>query len=168
MSYQIDLPAKDRAASRFMHRVVRELQRAFTEEKKDRKITQQSVARSLGVNRSIVNRALAGRNLTLRTLGELIWALDSDYEFIIKSRREEDHASNEPHPRSTSASDAGMPTSKLTETGTNFQPSGRAGSIGTVYADRDAGAFTIRGAHPVPVAAAAASNADSVLEDIGQ
>jgi hypothetical protein len=70
-----------------MAAILRELKSAFIMAKQTRKTTQQGLAKILEVDRSVVNRALAGRNLTLRTLGELIWALGYDYEFRIFPRR---------------------------------------------------------------------------------
>lgn len=76
MSFQIKMDAKARASARFFARVVEELQKAMTEERAGSKLTQQKVATALGVNRSVVNRRLLGRdNLTVKTIGELAWAL---------------------------------------------------------------------------------------------
>src|SRR5215207_7949803 len=91
MSYQLKVSPKNRTAARFITKVVKELQGAFAEEKKRHGITQQSVARALDVDRSAVNRALMGRNLTLRTVGELIWALGRDYEFRIVAKQVNSH-----------------------------------------------------------------------------
>ena len=50
-------------------------------------MSQQAIAEKLGVNRSVINRLLRGTaNLTLRTVGELAWALGLEIIFIIRKR----------------------------------------------------------------------------------
>jgi hypothetical protein len=88
-SYRIKISPKDRAVGRFINRVVKELQKAFAEEKAESKLTQQAVAERLGVGRSSVNKMLVGRNLTLRSVGELAWALDREVVFQCKKRAPE-------------------------------------------------------------------------------
>ena len=86
MSFQIEVNPKEEAGTRTIMKIFRELQRAYLEERKDRKLTQQEIARRLDVNRSVVNRRLQGKeNLTVRSLGELMWAMDRDW--IISSEK---------------------------------------------------------------------------------
>jgi transcriptional regulator with XRE-family HTH domain len=67
---------KSRAGSEFMFRIAQELQRAFLAEKKEHKITQQSIAERLGTSRAVINRQLQGlENIGSRRIGELFWAL---------------------------------------------------------------------------------------------
>lgn len=74
---------KNRKVGRFIAKVRSEIQRAFTEER----ISQAEVAQALGVNRAIVNRRLKGdMNLTLRTIGEMAWAL-GDREIVFELRK---------------------------------------------------------------------------------
>lgn len=81
-SYVFDIGEKARKVSRFIGEVRSELQNALSEEKAYRKLTQQDIATLIGVNRSVINRQLIGReNLTLRSVAELAWALGRDIEF---------------------------------------------------------------------------------------
>lgn len=75
-SFLFDIGEKDRTVGRFIGHVRSELQRAFAHEKKNRKLTQQAVATSLGVNRSVINRQLTGyENMTIKSVVELAWAI---------------------------------------------------------------------------------------------
>lgn len=81
-SFEVDIGGKARAGSRFIARVRDEIQRAFVSEKQTRKLTQQSIATILGVNRSVVNRQVMGlENMTVRSVGELLWALGWEPHF---------------------------------------------------------------------------------------
>ena len=76
MSYELKINQKDRAAGRFIGAVRKALLLAALDEKERSGITQQSIAEKLNVNRSVINRLLRGdANLTLRSVGELAWAL---------------------------------------------------------------------------------------------
>ena len=76
MSFEFNINAKDRAAGRFIGAVRKALLKAALEEKQRSGVTQQAMAAKLGVNRSVINRLLRGEaNLTLRTIGEIAWAL---------------------------------------------------------------------------------------------
>jgi len=84
-SLMFDIGERRRAASRFMARVQREVQRAVAAEKQSRKLTQQQIADSLETSKSVINREILGGNLTLRRLGELAWALG--YEIVFEFRK---------------------------------------------------------------------------------
>jgi DNA-binding phage protein len=103
---------KSREASRFLSHVRDEIQRAFIEEKRDNKLTQQAVAEKLGVNRSVINRQLKGEeNLTLRTVAELAWAMGWKPKFELVRRRRSAgsnydstfHSLNQSYPSSSTA-----------------------------------------------------------------
>lgn len=80
-----DIGDRARKVSRFIAHVRSELQRALMEEKATRKVTQQSIAEKLGVNRSVVNRQFKGEeNLTLRSVGDLAWALGWELDFHLR------------------------------------------------------------------------------------
>lgn len=84
-SYLFDIGGKKRAAARFIGRVRAELQRALISEKATRKLTQQAIAKLIGVNRSVINRQLMGyENMTLRSVAELAWALGWDILFELR------------------------------------------------------------------------------------
>ncbi len=81
-SYQFAPSARKRKTAKFMTRVLRELQKAYMEEKAERGLTQAHLARLLGVHRAVVCRQLAGSgNLTLRTIADYAWALRRSPEF---------------------------------------------------------------------------------------
>ena len=85
MSYRIQLDPKRRKASRFIEKVRVALVSAFEEEHLENGLTQEALAEKLGVHKSIVSRRLRGKaNLTLRSIGELAWALDRDVEFRLR------------------------------------------------------------------------------------
>ncbi len=84
-SYLFDIGDRPRKVSRFIAHVCAELQRALVEEKSRRKISQQSIAKKLGINRSVINRQFIGEeNLTLRSIAELAWALDWEPDFRLR------------------------------------------------------------------------------------
>ena len=92
MSYQIKLDPKSRKAARFIAQLQKKIQRAFLATGK----TQQEVATSLGVDRSVINRRLTGSaNLTARTIAEFAFAFDKDVyiEFVDKPRTFKPNAS---------------------------------------------------------------------------
>lgn len=79
MSYRIKISPRARKTSRYVSAIVREVQRAFAYKQHQVGLTQQALAKKLGVDRSVVNRRLLGKdNMTMTTLAELAWALDHD------------------------------------------------------------------------------------------
>lgn len=86
MSYQLKIGPRQRKAGRFIGAVRDAFLRVIAADKAfGKRITQQSIALKLGVDRSVVNRWLTGEaNLTLRTVGELAWALDCDISFELR------------------------------------------------------------------------------------
>lgn len=77
-----DIGERPRTVSRFISHVRSELQGALISEKKKRRLTQQAIAKLLGVNRSVINRQFVGtENLTLRSVADLAWALGYDVDF---------------------------------------------------------------------------------------
>ena len=99
-SYHFDIGGRAQKAGRFIARVRDELLKVLSEKKRDG-LTQQALAKRLGVNRSVINRQLSGEsNLTLRSLADLAWALDMELSFEL--RQPERHAGqNEPVTTST-------------------------------------------------------------------
>lgn len=87
MSFSFDRPEKDRAATRFMRRVHAALVHAAIRRKQQDGLTQRAVAARLGWDKATLSRLLAGRgNPTLRTLGEIAWALDLEPEIVFRDR----------------------------------------------------------------------------------
>ena len=75
-SFQITITPSKRAAGRFISRVRRLIQKTLSEESQKRGLTQSDIARSLKVNRSVINREIRGtKDITLGRVGELAWAL---------------------------------------------------------------------------------------------
>jgi len=97
MSYELKIDPKKRAASRFIGKVRKALVSAAIDEKGMSGINQQKLAAALGVNRSMITRMLKGEsNLTLRSVGELAWALGWEPEFTLKRRVAPDVVTNTP------------------------------------------------------------------------
>jgi transcriptional regulator with XRE-family HTH domain len=83
--------------ARIIAKVRKELQKALAEEKNSRRLTQADLARTIGVDRSVINRQLIGmgtENLTLSRIAELAWALDREVVFSL-ARPEEAVGANE-------------------------------------------------------------------------
>lgn len=75
-SFRITITPSQRAAGRFVSRVRRAIQKALAEETQKNGITQSDLARSIGVNRSVVCREIRGhKDMTLGRVAELAWAL---------------------------------------------------------------------------------------------
>ena len=73
MSYQLKIDPKSGKAARFISNLQKTIHKALVESGK----TQQEVAETLGVDRSVVNRRLKGSaNLTARSIAEFAFALD--------------------------------------------------------------------------------------------
>ncbi len=84
-SFHFDIGERARHAGRFIGRVRGELLRALAEKKAKAGLPQQVLAEKIGVERSLINRQLAGEsNLTLRSLADLAWAMDMEISFELK------------------------------------------------------------------------------------
>lgn len=85
MRFRFDIGGRARAASRLTGDVRSDLIRAILREKLATGLTQQQLAKKLGVSRSMLNRSLAGKEeLTLRSLADLAWALDKEVVFELR------------------------------------------------------------------------------------
>lgn len=72
-------------AARLIGRVHSELERAVEIAKQDSDLTQQAIAEKLDINKATLSRNLnGGTNMTLKTLANLIWAVDGNFEFKIE------------------------------------------------------------------------------------
>lgn len=79
-SYRMRISPKSRRVARFVSRVHREIQDVFHASG----MTQQQLAIKLDVDRSTINKRLTGEaNLTLRSIGELAWAMDREPMFTL-------------------------------------------------------------------------------------
>jgi len=95
MSYELRIDPKKRAASRFIGKVRKALVAAAIEEKQTSGMTQKDLAEAIDVHRSVITRMLKGEsNLTLRSVGELAWALGWDPDFTLKRRVVADHCNH--------------------------------------------------------------------------
>ena len=84
MSYKFDIDPKNRVVARFIGEVRSELVRAFVEESAASGLTRDQLAQLLGVHKSLITKRLRGNvNLTLRSIGEMAWALDREPEFTL-------------------------------------------------------------------------------------
>ncbi|MSU89262.1 helix-turn-helix domain-containing protein [Rhodobacteraceae bacterium 2CG4] len=76
MSFSLNISAKEKMTGRFKSRVNRALLNAVTQARKERKLTQSEIAALMEIDKSTLSRILNGRgNLTLKTIGDLSWAL---------------------------------------------------------------------------------------------
>lgn len=96
MSFSLGLTAKEKAGGRFAARTHRVLAQAIRKAKAEKGITQSEIAHALGVNKSVVSRILSGEgNLTLRTIGEIAWAVGLRPELHFNSiKKEKRHGAN--------------------------------------------------------------------------
>jgi transcriptional regulator with XRE-family HTH domain len=83
-SFQYDIGSEGRRRSRFIWRVRNELLKALAEEKTKSSLTQDTLAKKLGVHRSELNRWLTGEKpLSLRSVADLAGALDRELTFKV-------------------------------------------------------------------------------------
>jgi len=88
MSYRLEISPLQQKAGRFIGLVRDAFLIAILDERKSgKRITQQSIAKKLDVDRAAVNRWLSGdANLTLRTIAHLAYAIDRDIVFELRNR----------------------------------------------------------------------------------
>ena len=97
--YLFDIGERTRKAARFIGHVRAELQKAWLTEKASRKITQQQIATTLDVNRSVINRQLMGyENLTLRSVFDIAWALGWEPIFYLRKSQAQAEQAGQPVP----------------------------------------------------------------------
>lgn len=84
-SFSFDISEKDLAGAQFISKASRRLIAAFVQKIDKEQLTKQQIAVLLDVDKSTVSRMLRGNsNLTLRTIGELAWAMDLDPDLALK------------------------------------------------------------------------------------
>jgi hypothetical protein len=84
-SFRFDIGGRARHAGRFIGRVRGELLKALADKKSRINLPQQALAEKLGVERSLINRQLAGEtDLSLRSLADLAWAMDMEISFELR------------------------------------------------------------------------------------
>jgi ribosome-binding protein aMBF1 (putative translation factor) len=89
-SFQFDIGDRARTAGRLLGKVRSELLRALAEQKAETPFTQQELAQKLEMQRSLINKQLAGEsNLTLRALADFAWAMDLEINFELKKQTQE-------------------------------------------------------------------------------
>lgn len=75
-SFDFDIPEKDLAGADHVARVGRKLIAAFVKKARQDGLTKSELARRLDLDKATVSRMLhSNANLTLRTVGELCWAI---------------------------------------------------------------------------------------------
>ncbi len=78
-SFDFDISEKELAGAEHIIRVSRRLISVFLKKVTAEKFTKAELARRLETNKAHVSRMLRGdANLTLRTIGEICWAMDVD------------------------------------------------------------------------------------------
>lgn len=90
MAYRVEVSPRSRHVGRFIGRVRNELLKAISDERRTSGLNQQRLAEKLELQRSELNRQLAGRDhLTLRSVAELSWALGCEIHFELRKPTEE-------------------------------------------------------------------------------
>lgn len=83
-SFRHKADARRGAYLRLVNSVESQLREAYAQRHAEGKVTQASLARDLGVSRSVVHRRLmGGANLTLKSIADLLWALGQDADVTI-------------------------------------------------------------------------------------
>ena len=83
-AFEFEIDPKDAASAVYMGRNHRALLAAAIRAKKKYGITQQQIAEKIGVHKSVISRALSGRNnLTERTFAEICWAIGVEPRTIL-------------------------------------------------------------------------------------
>ncbi|MHB2205090.1 helix-turn-helix domain-containing protein [Methylobacterium sp. CM6257] len=84
MSFRITLTPSKRTAGRFIEKVRRALLTALAQEEAANGLTQSDIARSIGVNRSVIHRELRGhKDITLGRVAELAWAMKRKPQILL-------------------------------------------------------------------------------------
>jgi transcriptional regulator with XRE-family HTH domain len=84
MSFRITLSPSKRTAGRFIEKVRRSLLSALAEEEAATGLTQSDIARTIGVNRSVISRELRGhKDITLGRVAELASAMKRKPQLIL-------------------------------------------------------------------------------------
>lgn len=88
MSFLFDIGERSANAVRFIASVHEQLLIAFTQERKNNKLTKKKMADLLNTNKSAIHRQLSGEaNLTLRSIADLAWAMDREIEFKLVEKQ---------------------------------------------------------------------------------
>jgi hypothetical protein len=120
-SFRYDIGTRAQNAGRTIGRVRSELEKAVAEENEASGLLRQTLAENLGMARSRLDGELTGtKELTLRALADIAWALDR--EVVIELRR---------RPAEASGQNAGSETSTI-ETGRVVFMGGRTASGSTL------------------------------------
>jgi transcriptional regulator with XRE-family HTH domain len=100
-SFHFEIGSRARHAGRFIGRVRGELLKALARRKTEGRVPQQALAEKLGIERSLINRQLAGESdISLRSLADLAWAMDMEISFELK-QAETKAGQNQPTTTST-------------------------------------------------------------------
>lgn len=111
MSFHIKIDSKQKVAAKLIGKVHSELNRAIQIVKQDSNVSQQALADKLEINKATLSRRLGGRtNLTLKSLANLIWAIDGDFEFKINMPSDYSVSNSSRHPVSLWRSDTTVNT----------------------------------------------------------
>ena len=90
MSYfEFDPDPKGMAGAGAVDRVNKALLLAVSKRMQSHRMTKTDIAKRLGVDKSVVSRWLRGnQNMTPRTFGEILWALDFDFKIALEDLME--------------------------------------------------------------------------------
>jgi predicted XRE-type DNA-binding protein len=97
----LGMSSMDEFVAEKMGDVINMLQGAYSEERRFRNLKRSHIAEHMGVDRAAITHILQGRrNITLRTLFQLLYCLDRDFEAVAPSLLRQP-GRNEPAPAST-------------------------------------------------------------------
>lgn len=84
-AFSFDISERDLHGGAFIGKASRSLIAAFVQKMRDDRLTKQKIAELLQVDRSTISAMFRGNsNLSLRTIGELAWALDLDPDLVLR------------------------------------------------------------------------------------
>ena len=87
-AFELDIEPKDAAGAFAVDKVNRFLIGAILSRVKEKQITKSELAHRLKVDKSSISRLLRGnQNLTSRSLGEILWALEYDFDLELINQR---------------------------------------------------------------------------------
>lgn len=127
-SFELRISPQQAAGGRHISQTHRELVSAAAEQKRKYGFKQKDVAKTLGLTKSTISKLLSGNgNLTLRTIGELCWALDLKPVVKFVDLREQ---LEEQHERPNSVAETSVVKLQVKEyTDANAPPASTASSI---------------------------------------
>ncbi|MGY6704902.1 helix-turn-helix domain-containing protein [Roseinatronobacter sp.] len=87
--FEVAIDPKDAAGAVAIDRIHQALLKALAVRMKTDKITRSDIAHRLGIDSSVVSNCFEGnQNISARMVGEILWALDYDFEIVLHDVKE--------------------------------------------------------------------------------